>query len=58
MCAIWVGGGWAVTVDPGEQFVQVGSGEFPLERSGVLVVADLEAAEPGSHFVQVIEVVG
>ena len=42
----------------GEQGVEVGSGEGPVERLGDLAVVGLEVADPGGERVEVGEVVG
>ncbi|WP_435260581.1 DUF6527 family protein, partial [Streptomyces sp. 1222.5] len=52
----WVIGG--VSVEPGQQIVQVGCGELPLERLCRGVVAVFEGPEPVSDLVEVGEVVG
>src|SRR6266542_6768075 len=52
------GGLLLVLVDPGEQVVEVGGGELPLEGPGGGVVALLEAGQPLADLVEVGEVVG
>ena len=47
-----------LAVEPGEEVVEVGGGEFPFEWSCGLVVADLESGQPVGDGVEVIEVVG
>ena len=47
-----------VPVEPGQQIVQVGGGELPLERLCRGVVAVFEGSEPVSDLVKVGEVVG
>ena len=47
-----------VPLDPGEQVLEVGGGEFPFERPGGGVVALLEGGEPVLDLVEVGEVVG
>jgi hypothetical protein len=46
-----------VGVEPGEEVVEVGGGEFPLERAGSLVVAGREGGQAFDHEVEVGEVV-
>src|SRR6266545_2364816 len=52
------GGLLLVLVDPGEQVVEVGGGELPLEGPGGGVVALLEAGQSLADLVEVGEVVG
>jgi hypothetical protein len=54
--------GWGlhgfVAFDPGQEVVEVGCGEFPLEWSGVGVVARFERGQALFDLVEVGEVVG
>ena len=53
-----MGLGFVVGVDAVQQVVEVGAGEFPVERSGDGVVADLECGEAVADLAEVGEVVG
>ena len=39
-------------IEPGEEFVEIGAGEGPLEGSGGLLVAILEGEQPLLEFAQ------
>lgn len=47
-----------VTIEPGQQIVEVGGGELPLERLCRGVVPGFECLEPVTDLFQVGEVVG
>src|SRR6476660_1982190 len=54
-CCSWLCG---LAVEPGEEVVEVGGGEFPFEFSCGLVVAGLERGQLVGNGIEVSEVVG